>query len=547
MSLTKVTYSMIDGAAVSVKDFGAVGDGVANDTSAIQAAINFGNKGVYFPDGTYLINAALTVPSNRTLFGTGTIKLANNAGVNSTNPRVADMLVGTAVSNVTIDGLSFDGNKTNQTVGTAMILFVDDTSVKASNIKITNCNVYNGFISGIGFGGVQSGIVSNCHIYNHNFHGYYSGGGTLLATENVTIIGNTLEDCAGAGIIPMGNGKHTTISGNALYRCGGNGDGITCYDVDNEYVTISGNVVIDSINHGIHAGGRYTSIVGNVVKNSGQAGILFRAQQNGVPAPSSHISISGNTVEKNIESTFLPYSTCIAIRQVSNFAISGNTCHVTGTNEIYGIHVDVSSAGSVSGNTVLGGMFGIKTTGSIRFTLSGNSLYNQNQNAINCANTEQAMIAGNNTYASGLSVGTGNGYALVFDADCDRVNVVGNHFRETSEAFLVSDFGSNNRYSGNFYTDGTTIYDFGGVVAASTINLNPFFDAYIISGSPTSINAITGGWGGRVVTLTFTQNQTLVHGISGDAINFTSGTNYSATPTTVLTIVYRGGYWTASA
>lgn len=38
MSLTKVTYSMIDGGIGNVKDFGAVGDGVTDDTAAFTAA-----------------------------------------------------------------------------------------------------------------------------------------------------------------------------------------------------------------------------------------------------------------------------------------------------------------------------------------------------------------------------------------------------------------------------------------------------------------------------------------------------------------------------
>jgi hypothetical protein len=49
---------------VSVKDFNAEGDGIAVDTSPVQAAINYcasiGGGVVYFPPGTYLMDAALT-------------------------------------------------------------------------------------------------------------------------------------------------------------------------------------------------------------------------------------------------------------------------------------------------------------------------------------------------------------------------------------------------------------------------------------------------------------------------------------------------------
>jgi hypothetical protein len=63
--------------SVSVKDFGAVGDGVTDDTAAIQAAITAGAGGkVYFPAATYLISSALTVVSSNTRLegaGVGTV------------------------------------------------------------------------------------------------------------------------------------------------------------------------------------------------------------------------------------------------------------------------------------------------------------------------------------------------------------------------------------------------------------------------------------------------------------------------------------------
>jgi hypothetical protein len=78
---------------VSVKDFGAVGNGVADDTAAIQAGINAvkakvsGNSGggiLFFPAGKYRVTGTLTIDSSFiTLMGEGTqstyIDLANGA------------------------------------------------------------------------------------------------------------------------------------------------------------------------------------------------------------------------------------------------------------------------------------------------------------------------------------------------------------------------------------------------------------------------------------------------------------------------------------
>ena len=64
MSLTKVSYSMITGAPVNVMDFGAVGNGVTDDTAAIQLAITAaaGVAIVFFPQGTYKVSGTLEMP-----------------------------------------------------------------------------------------------------------------------------------------------------------------------------------------------------------------------------------------------------------------------------------------------------------------------------------------------------------------------------------------------------------------------------------------------------------------------------------------------------
>lgn len=77
MALTKVSYSMIDGAPFNVYDYGAVGDGIADDSDAIQEAIDAaavavaGSTGavVYFPTGTYLINKTINLPNRVGLQG----------------------------------------------------------------------------------------------------------------------------------------------------------------------------------------------------------------------------------------------------------------------------------------------------------------------------------------------------------------------------------------------------------------------------------------------------------------------------------------------
>lgn len=84
MALTKVHNRLIDGSSVNVKDFGAVGDGVTDDTAAIQAAIDHvdssnaqaGVQAILFPSGTYIVSSSLSVSATTfKAFAEGTARL----------------------------------------------------------------------------------------------------------------------------------------------------------------------------------------------------------------------------------------------------------------------------------------------------------------------------------------------------------------------------------------------------------------------------------------------------------------------------------------
>jgi hypothetical protein len=74
MSLTKTSFSMIQGAVLNVLDFGADPTGVADSTTIIQTAIDQGlatNTPVFIPAGEYRITSVITLSSSATPFLNG--------------------------------------------------------------------------------------------------------------------------------------------------------------------------------------------------------------------------------------------------------------------------------------------------------------------------------------------------------------------------------------------------------------------------------------------------------------------------------------------
>jgi hypothetical protein len=97
---------------VSVKDFGAVGDGVVDDTAAIQSAITatqgFGGR-LFFPPGTYMVSS-LSISRSLQVNGCGPLAVVKQKPGVSGN---IFSITGTGI-NVMFNGMTFDGNSSGQ-------------------------------------------------------------------------------------------------------------------------------------------------------------------------------------------------------------------------------------------------------------------------------------------------------------------------------------------------------------------------------------------------------------------------------------------------
>jgi hypothetical protein len=167
---------------VSVKDFGAVGDGVADDTVAFNAALATG-KQVYAPDGTYLANASVST-STFNLLGAGmgrTIIKPYNSSLpafkNMADPGGANFWRRSSICDLSIQGTGVGNGFT----------FGDPASYAAGNERIGRVDFVNVEITGFNKAvfktcGNIGNIYYNCRVQNNDYNFYaqsddYASGG----------------------------------------------------------------------------------------------------------------------------------------------------------------------------------------------------------------------------------------------------------------------------------------------------------------------------------------------------------------------------------
>lgn len=257
---------------ISVKDFGAVGDGVANDKNAIQAAITAAaaaGAAVYFPPGTYKKGSAgdgsgqqWNVPSGVKLYANG------DATIKCFGYPIAILSAGSSVSGLTFDcsspsagvavGLQVQGNdvtiKDTKIVGGSQVVYI----YTADRLLVDGCR-----FEGCGYQILQkAGEASNdCKVVNCTSVGctadFVELNSASVPCKNWLISGNTVKN------LYLTSGTATTearfvgstycsglvITNNLVDTIGG--DSAIHLEVGSENVTISDNIFVDC--HGTYA------------------------------------------------------------------------------------------------------------------------------------------------------------------------------------------------------------------------------------------------------------------------------------------------------
>jgi hypothetical protein len=301
-------------APVSVKDFGAIGDGVADDTTAIQNAINSavaaGGDVVFLPEGTYLTSAVLTIGGNNItlsgIFGSSIIKAKN--GVDFQN-----ILTATGRSNIKLSNLVFDANKTGR-AGVATTVLECVRLVTCSDVTIENCTWKNtrgfGGATGVGMGLAEMTRlkISNCIAIDCGTGGFVGlqSDGTYISGNDITVTNYSAIRCLDHGLV-FEKASNVVASNIVCTDCGGGVafGNFSAGDVENLTLTnfvIGGTStdISDCISIGLFGSPLGTGNLKNIRISNGQ---IDNRASNGFPAiaiypqvpPSGVVAITGAT------------------------------------------------------------------------------------------------------------------------------------------------------------------------------------------------------------------------------------------------------------
>ena len=271
---------------ISVRDFGAVGDGSTDDTTAIAAALVAATgKALYFPASSsfYRITNTLTIPADTMVYGDG-----YGSAIRQTT---RERNVFAAANNCTIQNLRLRGD-----------------GVTSGGADFTKNN-------GVVIIGARNVKVQECFLHGFEFNGVYCNNSTNINIAGNYIWGNADSNSSSADIVLYGTSgasRRINISKNFCFSNNSQGIYVDAIGVDSD-VLVEGNicVTLDASTwaeialgsllrrHGIIVGyngtsGRYV-VSGNICRRTRQTGIYYQ----GGNASADGVQIIGNQCTSN--------------------------------------------------------------------------------------------------------------------------------------------------------------------------------------------------------------------------------------------------------
>lgn len=307
---------------ITPEQFGAVGDGVTDDTVALQAMFASNPASVYLTR-TYLFSSQLSTGAGN-IFGGGTLKVsASYTPPTGPQPVLLDTAVSFTWSDFSINGSAYTGN----TATTAIIGYGATRSL--GNAVISNVGVSNVTHDCVRFSGTANSIqILNPRIANCGLMGIDLS--TNVSKPNVQIQGGFIEETGSNAVFfldTLGGGvdrvhMDRSLAPPILYAgLGGvqTGGFVALHPTDSNLI-ISNNIMNDN-----------RAAVSDCIILSEVAGVSFQAT-----------AITGNIINN-----------CggFAIDGASNFTITGNNINL---NAVHGINLDQDLGGNISHVVVVG-------------------------------------------------------------------------------------------------------------------------------------------------------------------------------------------------